>query len=78
MAREGDGDPILLAGLPDSPRGLIEAITAVAQADFGVPTKEALFFAKRIFVSFSHRQGPLRRGAEDFLCQLKPPCIVDV
>ena len=50
MAREGDGDPILLAGLPDSPRGLIEAITALAQADFGVPTKEALFFAKRIFV----------------------------
>lgn len=50
MARYGDADPILFASVPESARGLIEAITAIAQAKFDVPLKEALFFANRIFI----------------------------
>lgn len=50
MARFGEGDPILVAELPHDARGLVSAIKSLAQANFGVPAKEALFFANRIFI----------------------------
>lgn len=50
MARFGEGDPILVADLPKTARGFVQAIRAVAEANFGVPAKEALFFANRIFI----------------------------
>jgi 15-cis-phytoene desaturase len=50
MARFDEGDPILVAHLPKTAKGLIDAIKSLAQANFGVPAKEALFFANRIFI----------------------------
>ncbi|MFK8002118.1 MAG: FAD-dependent oxidoreductase [Polyangiales bacterium] len=50
MARFNEGDPILVAHLPHTARGLISAIKTLAEANFGVPTKEALFFANRMFI----------------------------